>query len=60
MNRKILRLIFALLFSFLFITSLVACDDDELPEIPDHIYTDDGGTHLPPIDYDPNYVPPVS
>ena len=61
MNSKILRLIFALMLSFLFVTAFVACDDDDdLPEIPEDIYTDDQGTHLPPIDYDPNYVPPVS
>lgn len=47
-----MKKLLALLLSLVFVFALVSCDDD-LPEIPDDIYTDDQGTHLPPIDYIP-------
>ncbi len=55
--KKTVKRILALLLSLVFAFALFACDDDEdLPEIPDYPYSDDqGGTHLPPIDY----VPPT-
>ncbi len=55
-GKKTIKRILALLLSCVFAFALFACDDNEdLPEIPNDIYTDDYGTHLPPIDY----VPPA-
>lgn len=48
--KKLLALLLSLVFAFV----LFACDDNnDLPVIPEDIYTDDQGTHLPPIDYVP-------
>ena len=59
--KNILKLIFALLLSFVFVIALIACDDDEdLPVIDEDIHiNEDGGIGLPIEDYDPNYQLPV-
>lgn len=55
--KKTVKMILALLMSFVLAFSLIACDDDDIPEIDPGIHTDDQGTHLPIIDYVPPSQP---